>query len=137
MPPDSRQQSAASLDQPVIGADVCRGHLARPGTRALPIVSASLCGRTLGSPDCTCALTLAGIASRGSAGGAATRPTWLAMALPLKQGKVSMVKARLSRWLSRWRERRLAREQTRQTSAARDATRAAERDRYHSTGHGL
>src|SRR5690348_7279603 len=29
-----------------------------------------------------CALTLAGITSRGSAGGAATRPAWLALALP-------------------------------------------------------
>ena len=52
----------------------------------------------------------------------------------MKQGKVSMVKARLARWVSRWRERRLAGEQTRQTSAARQATRAAEGQRYHSTG---
>jgi len=49
---------------------------------------------------------------------------------------VSMVKARLARWVSRWRERRLAREQTQQTSAAREATRAAEGQRYNSTGHG-
>ena len=54
----------------------------------------------------------------------------------MKQGKVSMVKARLARWVSRWRERRLAREQTRQTPAARQAARTAEGQRYHSTGHG-
>jgi hypothetical protein len=54
----------------------------------------------------------------------------------MRQGKVSMVKTRLTRWISRWRERRLAREQTRQTSAARQATRDTERQRYHSTGHG-
>jgi hypothetical protein len=54
----------------------------------------------------------------------------------MKQGKESVMKARLARWVSRWRERRLAREQTQQTSAARQAKRAAEGQRYHSTGHG-
>jgi hypothetical protein len=54
----------------------------------------------------------------------------------MKQGKVSMVKAKLAQWVSRWRERRLAREQTRQTPAGREATRSTEGQRYHSTGHG-
>src|SRR6185312_5948918 len=33
--------------------------------------------------DCACALTPAGITCRESAGGAGTRPAWLAVALPL------------------------------------------------------
>ena len=40
-----------------------------------------------GNLECACALTSAGITSRGSAGGAATRPAWLAMALPSSKGR--------------------------------------------------
>ena len=86
--------------------------------------------------DCACALTLADITSPGIRRRSSDAASLARHDSSMKQGKVSMVKARLARWVSRWRERRLAREQTRQTPAARQAARTAEGQRYHSTGHG-
>ena len=59
-------------------------------------------------------------------------PPWL---FHEKPGKAGMVKTRVARWVRGWRERQLVRRQTRQTSAARKAAGAAERQRYHPTGH--
>jgi hypothetical protein len=104
---------------------------------ALAILSASFVREYARNLDCVCALTSAGIASRGI-----SRRSSGAVGLARhgssrgKPGKVGMVKTRLTRWFGRWRERRLVREQTKQTSGARQAKRAAEGQRWHSTGHG-